>query len=122
MPLPDIFNEFHFIICKQDGCSFSPVRTLNSKFDEIYNLIDKNGDITRIWYYCLYGTSLGVEYLTTETNTSGRKSIVKRSVIAESNHDIPKEIFIHDMYVHEQFLKYFKTCLKYNEPEIEVSK
>lgn len=82
----------------------------------------KKGDITRILYDFsgTWGTTLKLEYLTTEASASGRKSIVRKSVIIENKHYIPKNALIHDMYVHERFLKYFKVCLRYNEPEIEV--
>lgn len=124
MPFSDAFNNFHFFVNKNNGLGFNVERTFDSKFDDVYDIIDRErGDITRIWYDSAgwYGTGLGIEYLTTETNPSGRKIVVEKSIIAENAHRIPKRSFIHDMYVHERFLKYFKTCLRYNEPEIEVT-
>lgn len=123
MPLPDVFNKFNFTVSEHDGFTFRLKKTFISKFEEIYKLIDReNGDITRILYDFsgTWGTTLNLEYLTTETSASGRKSIVRKSVIIENTHYIPKNALIHDMYVHERFLKYFKVCLRYNEPEIEV--
>ncbi len=123
MPLPDIFNEFKFTISEHDGFVFRPKRTFTSKFDEIYELIDhEKGDITRILYDFsgTWGTTLNLEYLITKTGISGRKSVIRKSVIIENVHYIPKNALIHDMFVHERFLKYFKVCLRYNEPEIGV--
>lgn len=126
MPFSDAFNEFSFIVSKHDGFTFRIKRTFNSKFEDVYSLIDhEKADIIRIRYDSLgwygMGACIGIEYLTTETTSSGRKSIIRKYVTAESVHNIPVMSFIHDMYVHERFLKYFKVCLKYNEPEIEVT-
>lgn len=123
MPLPEIFNEFSFTISEHDGFAFRAKNMFTSKFDEIYKLIDhEKGDITRILYtsYGAWGTTLSLEYLATETSVSGRKTIVRKNVVIENTHYIPKNALIHDMFVHERFLKYFKTCLRYNEPEIGV--
>lgn len=123
MPLPDIFNEFDFSVGEHDGYVFCERKKFTSKFDEVYKIIDQeNGDIDKILYNFsgLWGTTLHISYLTTERSESGTAYVVSKKIIAYNTHYIPKNALIHDMYVHERFLEYFKTCLRYNEPEIEV--
>lgn len=123
MPLPNVFNKFDIIVGGYDKQIFHQQRKFTSKLDEVYKLIDhEKGDIIRIIYQYpdTCGTSLRIEYLTTVKNTYGRNIIANRCVVAYNKHYIPKNALIHDMFIHERFLKYFKVCLRYNEPEIEV--
>lgn len=121
MSLPDVFNKFDFSVEEHDGCTFREQKKFTSKFDDVYKIIDQeNGDITTIVYdfSSLLGTTLYIPYLTTERNESGTTYVISKRLIACNTYYIPKNAFIHDMYVHKRFLEYFKTCLRYNEPEI----
>ena len=121
MSLPDVFNKFDFSVGEDDGYTFCEQEKFTSKFDDVYKIIDQeNGDIVTIVYdfSSLWGTTLYISYLTTKRNESGATYIVSKRIIAYNTHYIPKNAFIHDMYVHKRFLEYFKTCLRYNEPEI----
>lgn len=123
MSLPDIFNKFDFSVGEHDGYTFREQKKFTSKFDDVYKIIDQeNGDIVTIVYdfSSLWGTTLYISYLTTERNESGATYVVSKRIIAYNTHYIPKNALIHDMYMHKRFLKYFKTCLRYNEPEIAV--
>lgn len=123
MPIPDVFNKFDIIVGEYDGRVFHQKRKFTSKLDEIYKLIEhEKGDIVSMVYQFpdTCGTALRVDYLATAKGAYGRTTIANRFVVAHNKHYIPKNALIHDMYVHERFLKYFKTCLKYNEPELEV--
>lgn len=123
MPLPDVFNKFNFSVGEHDGYTFREQKKFTSKFDDIYKIIDQeNGDIVTIVYdfSSLWGTTLYISYLTTERNESGATYVVSKRIIAYNTHYIPKNALIHDMYMHKRFLEYFKTCLRYNEPEIAV--
>ena len=121
MSLPDVFNKFDFSVGEDDGYTFCEQKKFTSKFDDAYKIIDQeNGDIVTIVYdiSSLWGTTLYISYLTTKRNESGATYIASKRIIAYNTHYIPKNAFIHDMYVHKRFLEYFKTCLRYNEPEI----
>lgn len=121
MSLPDVFNKFDFSVGEDDGYTFREQKKFTSKFDDMYKIIDQeNGDIVTIVYdfSSLWGTTLYISYLTTKRNESGATYIVSKRIIAYNTHYIPKNAFIHDMCVHKRFLEYFKTCLRYNEPEI----
>ena len=121
MSLPDVFNKFDFSVGEDDGYTFCEQKKFTSKFDDAYKIIDQeNGDIVTIVYdfSSLWGTTLYISYLTTKRNESGATYIVSKRIIAYNTHYIPKNTLIHDMYVHKRFLEYFKTCLRYNEPEI----
>lgn len=123
MPLPDIFNKFNFSVGKYDSHVFRRQKKFTSRFDEVYKLIDQeNGDIEKIVYDFsgVWGTTLHISYLTTERSEYGTTYVVSKKIIAHNTHYIPKNALIHDMYIHERFLEYFKTCLKYNEPEMTV--
>lgn len=123
MPLPDVFNKFNFSVGEHDGYTFREQKKFTSKFDDIYKIIEQeNGDIVTIVYdfSSLWGTTLYISYLTTERNESGATYVVSKRIIAYNTHYIPKNALIHDMYMHKRFLEYFKTCLRYNEPEIAV--
>jgi hypothetical protein len=121
MSLPDVFNKFDFSVGEDDGYTFCEQKKFTSKFDDAYKIIDQeNGDIVTIVYdfSSLWGTTLYISYLTTKRNESGATYVVSKRIVAYNTHYIPKNAFIHDMYVHKRFLEYFKTCLRYNEPEI----
>lgn len=121
MPFPDVFNKFDFSVEENDGYTFREQKKFTSKFDDVYKIIDQeNGDIVTIVYdfSSLLGTTLYISYLTTERNESGTTYVISKRIIAYNTHYIPKNAFIHDMYVHKRFLEYFKTCIRYNEPEI----
>ena len=121
MSLPDVFNKFDFSVGEDDGYTFCEQKKFTSKFDDAYKIIDQeNGDIVTIVYdfSSLFGTTLYISYLTTAKNESGTTYVVSKRIIAYNTHYIPKNAFIHDMYVHKRFLEYFKTCLRYNEQEI----
>ena len=121
MSLPDVFNKFDFSVGEDDGYTFREQKKFTSKFDDAYKIIDQeNGDIVTIVYdfSSLWGTTLYISYLTTKRNESGATYIVSKRIIAYNTHYIHKNALIHDMYVHKRFLEYFKTCLRYNEPEI----
>lgn len=123
MSLPDVFNKFDFSVGEDDGYTFRKQKKFTSKFDDVYKIIDQeNGDIVTIVYdfSSLWGTTLYISYLTTAMNESGATYVVSKRIIAYNTHYIPKNALVHDMYMHERFLKYFKTCLRYNEPEIDV--
>ena len=121
MSLPDVFNKFDFSVGEDDGYTFCEQKKFTSKFDDAYKIIDQeNGDIVTIVYdfSSLWGTTLYISYLTTKRNESGATYVVSKRIIAYNTHYVTKNAFIHDMYVHKRFLEYFKTCLRYNEPEI----
>ena len=121
MSLPDVFNKFDFSVGEDDGYTFCEQKKFTSKFDDAYKIIDQeNGDIVTIVYdfSSLFGTTLYISYLTTERNESGTTYVVSKRITVYNTHYIHKNAFIHDMYVHKRFLEYFKTCLRYNEPEI----
>ena len=121
MSLPDVFNKFDFSVGEDDGYTFCEQKKFTSKFDDAYKIIDQeNGDIVTIVYdfSSLWGTTLYISYLTTKRNESGATYVVSKRIIAYNTHYITKNALIHDMYVHKRFLEYFKTCLRYNEPEI----
>ena len=121
MSLPDVFNKFDFSVEEHDGYTFREQKRFTSKFDDVYKIIDQeNGDIVTIVYdfSSLFGTTLYISYLTTKRNESGATYVVSKRIIAYNTYYIPKNALIHDMYVHKRFLEYFKTCLRYNEPEI----
>ena len=121
MSLPDVFNKFDFSVGEDDGYTFCEQKKFTSKFDDVYKIIDQeNGDIVTIVYdfSSILGTTLYIPYLTTVRNESGTTYVISKRIIAYNTHYIPKNAFIHDMYVHKRFLEYFKTCLRYNEPEI----
>ena len=121
MSLPDVFNKFDFSVGEDDGYTFREQKKFTSKFDDVYKIIDQeNGDITTIVYdfSSILGTTLCIPYLTTKRNESGTTYVISKRITAYNTYYIPKNAFIHDMYVHKRFLEYFKTCLRYNEPEI----
>ena len=121
MPIHNEFDKFDFSVGENDGYTFREQEKFTSKFDDVYKIIDQeNGDITTIVYdfSSILGTTLYISYLTTKRNESGATYIVSKRIIAYNTHYIPKNALIHDMYVHKRFLEYFKTCLRYNEPEI----
>lgn len=121
MPLPDVFNKFNFSVEENDGYAFCEQEKFTSKFDDVYKIINQEkGDIVTIVYdfSSLFGTTLYISYLITKRNESETTYVVSKRIIAYNIHYIPKSAFIHDMYMHERFLEYFKTCLRYNEPEI----
>ena len=117
MSLPDVFNKFDFSVGEDDGYTFCEQKKFTSKFDDVYKIIDQeNGDIVTIVYD--FSILLYISYLTTKRNESGATYVVSKRIVAYNAHYIPKNALIHDMYVHKRFLEYFKTCLRYNEPEI----
>lgn len=121
MPLPDIFNEFNFTVSEHNGYALCEQKKFTSKFDDVYKIIDREeGDIVTVAYdfSSLWGTTLYILYLITKRNESGTTYVVSKRIIAYNTHYVPKNTLIHDMYTHERFLEYFKTCLRYNEPEI----
>lgn len=121
MSLPDVFNKFDFSVGEDDGYTFREQKKFTSKFDDMYKIIDQeNGDIVTIVYdfSSLWGTTLYISYLTTKRNESGTTHVISKRIVAYNTHYIPKNALIYDMYVHKRFLEYFKTCLRYNEPEI----
>ena len=124
MPILKILNEFDkfdFSVEEHDGYTFREQEKFTSKFDDVYKIIDQeNGDIVTIVYdfSSLFGTTLYISYLTTDRNESGTTYVVSKRITVYNTHYIPKNALIHDMYVHKRFLEYFKTCLRYNEPEI----
>ena len=121
MSLPDVFNKFDFSVEVHDGYTFREQKKFTSKFDDVYKIIDQeNGDIVTIVYdfSSILGTTLYIPYLTTENNESGTTYVISKRITAYNTYYIPKSAFIHDMYVHKRFLEYFKTYLRYNEPEI----
>ena len=123
MPIHNEFDKFDFSVGENDGYTFREQEKFTSKFDDVYKIIDQeNGDIVTIVYdfSSLCGTTLYISYLTTKRNESGATYVVSKRIIAYNTYYIPKNALIHDMYVHKRFLEYFKTCLRYNEPEIST--
>lgn len=123
MSLPDVFNKFDFSVEVHDGYTFREQKRFTSRFDDVYKIIDQEkGDIEKIVYDFsgVWGTTLHISYLTTEISEYGTTYVVSKKIIAHNTHYIPKNALIHDMYIHERFLEYFKACLRYNEPEIAV--
>ena len=121
MPIHNEFDKFDFSVGENDGYTFREQEKFTSKFDDVYKIIDQeNGDIVTIVYdfSSLFGTTLYISYLTTERNESGTTYVVSKRITVYNTHYIHKNALIHDMYVHKRFLEYFKTCLRYNEPEI----
>jgi hypothetical protein len=126
MPIPNEFNKFGIHLYEYTNDKhYKNRRTFTSKFSDVCDIINhEKGDILEIKYDFdyIYGTSLYINYLASSVDKYNKPYIANRKIIVETADYIRECDFIHEMYVNERFLKYFKVCLKHNEPEIIVSR
>lgn len=126
MPIPNEFNEFKIHLYEYTNDKhYKNRRTFTSKFSDVCDVINhEKGDILEINYDFdyLYGTTMYISYLANSVDKYNKPYIARRKIIAENEHYISRGDFIHEMYINERFLTYFKVCLKYNEPELVVSR
>lgn len=125
MPLSNEFYKFVIHLYEYTNDKYlKNIRTFTSDFSAVCDIINhEKGNILEIKYDFdyIYGTSLYINYLASSVNKYNRPYIAKRKIIVETDHYINMSDFIHEMYVNERFLTYFKVCLKHNEPEMIVS-
>lgn len=122
MPIPNELNKFTITLCEDahDMC-YENRRTFTSKFSAVCDTVNhEKGSVLKVWHTsdCIYGTLLYIDYLANSVDKFNKPYIASRRIIVKSSVYIHKRDLVHEMYTNERFLSYFKTCLKYNEPEI----
>lgn len=126
MPIPNKFNKFEINLYEYTSDKyFKNLRTFKSNFSDVCDIINhERGNILEIKYEFdyIYGTSLYINYLASSVDKYNKPYIAKRKIIVETADHIRECDFIHEMYVNERFLTYFKVRLKHNEPEMIISR